>query len=304
MAGTDRPAGPPYRLKSAPRPVALPGRIILVFGGMYPLIGWSFTAIGAFIIWLLVVHCDVRAIQLLWAQTDSSAGIVEETRDTGVGENPDLKSPKVPVYAHYYAFPDGAGVEHRGISYAPGQRYSPGDAIVVEYVRSNPSASRIRGMRASLIPGWVFPLLMVHPVMGAIFAWTGLRDGRRAVALLRGGRPALGKITGSKPTLTNIAGKRVHRLTISFAAEDGLRHEFYAREHRPEIIESKEPQRLIYDRQAPRRAVRVGSLPGRPEVDARGAIVFPRPWLAVPVLIPPVVALVAHVTLATRHFTP
>ncbi|HEX6159301.1 MAG TPA: DUF3592 domain-containing protein, partial [Thermoanaerobaculia bacterium] len=207
-------------------------------------------------------------------------GEVTQVEQTGASEN------EQPVYANYYAF-SLAGQRHTGVSYATGQSATVGEQVEIEYDESDPSFSRIAGMRRGMFgPAVLF--VLIFPAVGLLFVFFSTRSGLRRARLLREGQFALGKLVSSEETNVQINKRPVFELTFEFISREGQRREAKARTTTPHTLEDEAQEPLLYDPKQPAIAYVLDELPSRPHVDSvgelKGSFGAVIPLLIIPVL--------------------
>ncbi|MCZ6795965.1 MAG: dockerin type I repeat-containing protein [Planctomycetota bacterium] len=93
-------------------------------------------------------------------------GVITASVDTGFSKGGTEHSRGTPVYSNHYTFRTADETEWRGVSYATGRRGSSGAVVTIEYPAGKPQISRIVGMRTAAVEGWVFPLILLFPLIG------------------------------------------------------------------------------------------------------------------------------------------
>ncbi len=170
--------------------------LLLTMGWLF----WNYCAFGA----------DVKGV-LFRAPLRGVTGKVTRVSQTGLRESAGAAVasnathiPSRPIYAVRYTYPLPAGSTASGTSYLGGDEtgldsteasgpaaqtewtLQPGMTVPIEYVRSDPALSRVRGMRSNVYPPWVLLSLCI-PLGAFFFMWPGLRSYRRICFLLASG---------------------------------------------------------------------------------------------------------------------
>lgn len=182
-----------------------------------------------------------------------------------------------------YTFLDERGVEHRGESFTTGAPAGSG-AWRVDYRSSDPSQSRIHGMRSRPYSwSWLGIALLICAF--AVVLWE-LRTATRNLQLLRYG--------------VETRGKRVHqRETRAWLSEEctvftfeyevgGKMYSTKVTTKRPVVLQDDVREPMIYDPRSPSRATTLDHLPGSPRITAEGDI-DARPGIVIHLLILPLV---------------
>ncbi|MCB0222637.1 MAG: DUF3592 domain-containing protein [Anaerolineae bacterium] len=257
----------PYQLNLPPREISWLLRGQLLFDGFANQFGWFWLSITMVFFWIFGAMTSLNGIYFLLGATETAPGIVTEIEQTGASEN------DTPVYATHYAFRvERLEMDLLGHSYTTGQRFSPNQAVTVEYLRDNPDLSRIQGTRLGAFSPWVFCVVGLFPAIGLAFVGFGFLSGLRASRLLRHGKIAQGRLIEKSPTNTRINNQTVYKLTFAFTADDGRQYQAVARSHQPGNLEDEDQEQLLYDPHRPTRAVLLDNLPGAPSIDDSGYI--------------------------------
>ncbi len=178
-------------------------------------VGWLLLLVAGWVFWnYCAFGADVKAA-LFHAPLQSVTGTVTQITRTRLREGTDgvLTSQSTglnhtstqPIYAVRYTYPLPNGSGETSTSYIGGHSdgvspefasnstatedadaLQPGMTVPVEYVRSHPTLSRVRGMRSNVYPSYVL-LSLAFPVGAIFFMWPGLRSFRRIRFLLASG---------------------------------------------------------------------------------------------------------------------
>jgi len=259
-------------------PRAVPGlvRLRVMFGGFVNQFGWIFFGFGMIFVWAFNPLEDVAKRMRFRGTLARAEGKIVRVEPTNVSIN------NQKVYAHHYEFQATDETRRTGVAYDTDDSPGPGQAVTVEYVQADPSASRIPGM--SYTAGGLFGLfVLIFPAVGLGFLAFGLRKSLKGLRLLRDGRPAIGRLIATTPTHSRVNNQTVYKFTFEFQAEDGQTYQATARTHETDRF-AGEPspdgaakaegvfEPLLYDPMAPRRAVMLDDLPGGPRIDPDGSI--------------------------------
>lgn len=249
-------------LSPPPRRVPLALSIRVILGGMLGQVGWFLVGFGFIFVWAF----------------DASGGVMSAIRFAGelatvegtttVWRELDLSINEVQVYETSYTFEVG-GRTYTGESYETGYYVPEGQRLPVEYRPSDPSISRLQGMRASAA-GLVIAFVFLIPLIGLGFVRSGLISGLRARRLLSEGQLALGTLMSDEPTNAQVNNQPVRRLRFEFTAADGQTYSVFATTHLAAELMDDAQERLVYDPRHPGDATLIDELPGRPRIDARG----------------------------------
>lgn len=217
---------------------------------------------GMVFVWVFDAGGAVREMIRFAGHVESASGVTVDWRQTSVSVNDS------PVYETSYSFRSADGYDVTGASYRTGSHLEPGQSVVVEYKPSNPSISRIQGMRTS-VGGLGVSFVFLFPIVGLALAMAGVRGGIRARYLLSEGRLAMAKLISKEPTNTRINNQTVYKYTFQFEVPDGGTYQVVGKTHR-HTLDDEELERVVYDPRDPNEAKLLDELPCRPTIDSRG----------------------------------
>ena len=270
-----------------PRTVPLCASLTVLFGGVVQQLGWFFLGFGMIFFYVFGLQADFSGLWMRLFDTRQATGMVISVEDTNASEN------ESPVYAVDYRYVAADGTQVESTAYSTGYYPEAGQRVTVEYLRSNPEASRVEGMRRTIFgPAAVF--VVIFPLVGAGLAFSGLREGIRAARLLNIGRLAFGKLTSVAGTNTTINSRQVMAMTFSFRAYDGATYEVTSKTNRPENLDDQSEELILYDPDDPTRGAALDALPGSLQIDQSGTIRLGRPVACLTTLIVPGVTILGH----------
>ncbi|HEY0142122.1 MAG TPA: DUF3592 domain-containing protein [Thermoanaerobaculia bacterium] len=282
---------PAPRFAAAPRRVPASLVVANVFNG-FGQFGWFFFGFGMIFFWVFGASADLSFLK--FGSLAQTSGQVTQVEATAASEN------EQPVYANYYAF-SLAGRRHTGVSYVTGSAATVGETVEIEYDASDPSWSRIAGMRRAMFGSWALLFALIFPGIGLTIALFSLRSGLRRARLLRNGQLAMGKLVGKEATSTTVNKRRVYELTFEFITREGQRREAKARTTFPHTLEDERQEPLLYDPQKPNVVYVLDEVPGRPHVDGMGELEG-QPLTAFARFIIPALAIGGNVLVALYRF--
>jgi hypothetical protein len=276
----------------APPPRSVPFGVWarVAFGGLQQLGWWLFATLGAAAIWLAVVNADVSSLWEFQGEVSQAQGKVLESWKTHVSEGGSKRHPGTPIYAHRYAWKDASGIERTGVSYVKGLSLGAGSEVTIEFPKSDPDASRIQSMRRKLF-GPAFGLMGLFALIPALQVAILFPRARRRASLLADGQAARGKLVAREPTNVRVNRRPVFVYRFEFKADDGQTYRAETRTHEPEKITDEAAELILYDPLDPTRSCVLDGLPGPPSISPSGDF---EPLSAVPVLLGPIVAVLAH----------
>ena len=255
----------PGEPRLAPPPRSLPPTLTIqvLFGTFLAQFGWAFVAFGMIFVWAFDAGGAVSEWLAFRGDLATASGTVTgwDRTNTSVNEQP--------VYTTSYTFrtPDGRDIP--GTSYASGRWLESGTEVTVEYVDTDPTRSRISGMRTS-VGGGIVLLVFLFPVIGAALALGDLARRRSALRLLRHGTMTRGVFDTMEATSTRINEQPVMAITFRFEDEYGTEHTAVAKSHQTARLRDEPHELIVYDPLNPNDASVLDELPCQPRVGADG----------------------------------
>lgn len=244
-------------LRLAPRAVPRALRWRLMFGGWGAVFVWASVVVSLAIALVFLPMVDL-GLAALDRQATATLTSVEPTS---------LSEGDRDVHRVRYTFVDEAGVARRGESYTtdPPAGLGPWQ---VDYPSGDPSASRLYGMRRSLLPPILVLLAAPAIIALGVALWWVLRV-RRRLWLLRHGAETRGKLVRKRET--NVTVDDVPIMALTFEYEVGGRQYFTTvKTLTPRPLEDDAREAMLYDPRSPSRATTLDHLPGSPKVTAGG----------------------------------
>ena len=255
---------PPLPPSPAPRALAPAFVIRVLFSGFVGQFGWVFCAFGMLFVTIFDPAASVREMLAFRGDLRTAEGVVTGYEAT----NMKLNDSRVFEVGYRFSAPDGSEV--LGNSYSTGSGREPGTAVIVEYVDTDATLSRITGMRRSASGGMAL-IVVIFPVIGALIGLGSLLFRRRHLRLLRSGTLTTGTLRSSEPTNSEVNGRTVMRLTFEFEPPEGGVFQAVAKTHQTYRLEDEERELLLYDPRNPSTAVVLDELPCQPRVDPDGS---------------------------------
>ena len=276
------------RLAPPPRRVGLSLRILNNIGhpGLWAIFG--FTSI---FFWAFAMNADLSFITFRGPFRLVAARVVA-VEDTGAKES------KTPVMATRYEY-SVAGRPFQGVSYSLRDGGVVGQNVVVQYLESDPAASRIEGMRRRPF-GPAAVIITLFPAIAGVFLYFSIRNGRRRRHLLEHGVVAMAKLIDKRATNVRVNRQTVWELTFEFNSRDGRRHETKARTHETLRLEDERLEPLLYDPADPSVAYMLDELPSRPKIDLVGELEGRPAAAALALILPAIVILGNAIALMAR----
>jgi hypothetical protein len=137
-------------------------------------------------------------------------------------------------------------------------------------------------------PLFVSAMILIFPLVGLWFIWTGWQRNQKSIDLLMYGKLTRGEKVSQKPTNTRINKQTVYEYTFSFKAEDGNSYEVTGKTHKTYLLLDEKTERLLYLPQDPSYAALYDIIPHAPRIRKDGnfmdASLFDLGSLIVPLL--------------------
>jgi hypothetical protein len=255
--------------------------------------GWFFFGFGLIFVWVFGLNSDVTSFFYFLRTVETTRGVITASSKTGASEGGSDTSQGTPIYANYYTFSASDGRDYQGVSYATGRQLQVNRSITIEYIKGNPSISRIKGMRRAIF-GPFGLISFIFPIIGFFVIYDGLKKGFKASRLLKHGRIGVGKLKSKIPTNTKINEQRVYRLTFEFSPDEGGTYDVVSKTHLVDALEDDEQEKLLYDSYKPSYAVMFDSLPGSPRIDELGGIRTRSVLRSMVYLVIPLATIISH----------
>lgn len=249
-------------LSPPPRRVPLALSIRVVLGSMLGQVGWFLVGFGFVFVWAFDAGGGVMSTIRFAGELATVEGTTTSWRELNLSINDEQ------VYATSYVYLV-EGRTYTGESYATGYYVPEGLRLPVEYRPSDPSISRVQGMRAS-VAGLPIAFVFVIPLIGLAFVRWGLRNGLRNRRLLAEGQLAFGTLVSDEETSVQVNNQPVRRLTFAFTDGSGGRYHVVASTHHAAELMDDAQEPLVYDPRYPADATLIDDLPGHPRIDTRG----------------------------------
>jgi hypothetical protein len=254
------------KLQRPPRSVPFFLGLQCLFGGMLQQIGWGVMAFGMIFVLVFGSSVDLSKESAFRGELSQVDGIIKGYNETGA----EVNETEVVEYVVEYQVGDST---FQDVCYTSGYPYDEGQTVKVEYPADNPSWARIVGSRVSTFPPWILLIVGIFPVIGAVMAFLGFRDGIKARSLLGLGKLGQGVLISKEATNASVNDRPVMALTFRFTPEGG-RRDFttVAKTHNTEHLEDDEQEFLLYDPRFPSRAVLLDNLPGKAQISPAGSL--------------------------------
>lgn len=217
-----------FQTARTPRYVPLTMLVRLLFGGALNQVGWLLLGFGMIFFWGFVMQADFLSLTCFRGEFGSARGTVTACAKSNASED------DTPIFRVDYAFQAPDGRFRRGTSYSPGEKLDPGASVYVEFAKTAPSVSRIRGLRSKPFSPWL-AVVGVAPLAGLVLILFGIRGGLRRLRLLRFGRAVTGTLKSKEATHTQINDQMVYKLTFEFETEGGEPREAMLKTHRTKV---------------------------------------------------------------------
>lgn len=278
------------KLAPPPRTVPFTLRLVVMLGGIVPMLGWIVLGVGSILTSLLLPHVEPIS-------GDPFADAVTlRGRITNVAATSTRVSSRR-VYAVHFQWTGSDGVVRDGVSYGSAPLPEIGSDARIEVSPGSPPLARVAGYRTFLLPA-AANLVLLIPIVGALLLVVGAWRGHRLVRLLQDGLPGRGRLVDRKKTNTAVRGRRVEVLTFEFTDGEGRQRTARVRSHRLADLLDDAEEPLLYAPDSDRAAL-LDDLPARPRWNERGEF-EPAPFaqLALVLLAPTIVLIVREAATA------
>ena len=150
-----------------PRQISTKIKISILFGNAFSYLGIAFLIMGTIGVIVFGRYANFNFANPLDDHPTSVNGIVTSVERTGISEGKRNSRP-VLKYNFYFETPDLK--KHNGISYSTTRDViRENDTLNIEYLREDPSFSRIKNMRMAPIEGPSMLIIFIFPLVGIIF---------------------------------------------------------------------------------------------------------------------------------------
>lgn len=254
-------AKPTFELRKPPRKVPGVTRRKMMFGGVLNIIGWSFAGLGLIVFAIFGMDNEFWNVATFSGSTDYAKGTIVSVEETGASENEQV------IYKVRYQY-TVEGRAYRGRSFGTSAYFDAGEMTSIEYLESNPAASRIEGMRRYRFSAWAM-FVVIFPLVGIIIVAIGMWRGRRALYILRHGVPTMGRMTSKVETGTRVNERPLYKVSFQYEDAQGRARNASIRTLHPDKV-ADDAERLLYNPKKPGSIVLVDTLPGNVRVDDSG----------------------------------
>ncbi len=270
-------------LVAPPRLVPTSLRLRVLFGGVFPTIGFVMLALGSPLTVGMLRYSEFATAARFAGPLQTAPGTVQRSERLPLR----LNSQTVSRVDFRFQIDQQS---HAGSSYTTSPPPPPGASVVVEVAPGDGTAARIRGMRSAPLPAGI-AFVLVLPALAVVLVVGGVLVNRRRLTLMRDGLAAWGVLTTARTTSARVNNQRVYRLEFTFLDAGGARRTTTGSSHRPEFRDENVARLVLYDPASPRAAL-CDLTPGRPRPVAGAWQPLPWPRL-LPVLLLPALAVIA-----------
>lgn len=260
-------------------PIGLQIRIFFAYGGASNFIGWVFFTVGMIGTIVFVGNADF-SILFFNENSPTTTGTITHTFSTNTSVNDKM------VRGCEYEYPSPTGETLKGISYKTGAIPTIGSEVTIQYLKSNPNYSRVKGMARGMVPIFV-SFVLIFPIIGLTFLLANFFKALKSIQLLKNGIITKGVFVRKEATNVRVNKRRVYKLFFEFQAEDGQTYEAIAKSHRYQNLIDEDEETLFYNRDFPRKAVLKDTIPGASLLRSDGTFEEPTPIMVISSLILP-----------------
>lgn len=249
------------RMMAPPRSVPLSCRLALMLNAGVQ-IGFFVLAFSTPFFWLFVANADLPFFTFR-GELIRTNGTVTSVEDTRASES------KRHIWELHYNY-SVAARQYEGVSYASGSTgIEPGALIIVEYLKRDPSRSRIEGMRRGMFGAPVL-FVLLFPLIGLAITLAALVFGVRKSAILCRGVTVYAKYKETRPTNTTVNKRPVFEVIHEYRTLEGELREASTSTTDVDSLTDDAEEMLLYDPARRDSGVPVDSLTPLPELDEAG----------------------------------
>ncbi len=268
------------------RKIPFTTKLTLLFGGTVSQAGWFFFGFGLVFVWIFALESDFSSLKKD-EELERAQGTVTSIRETGVTENGRL------IMEVHFSVTNRERQTFFGYSYTTGALPEPGSTVTIEYPPGKIEEARILGMRRKMYNPLGF-LVILFPIIGLLIIGYTMYNSLNALKILRDGELTTGQLIAKEPTSAFVNDQRVFKMIFRFTDLQGRERKITAKTHLAHRLEDEAQEKLLYLRESPSRAVLIDTLPGSPELDARGNVTAVSPVKASVYLILPAATIFGH----------
>lgn len=226
----------------------------IIFGNPIAIIGIAFFVMGTIFLFIFGSMVDFNDLRFN-EHSPITKGVILKVEAT----NASVNEQTVIKYTYQYTTPDSQ--INKGESHTVDAIYEKGAQVDIEYLDSDYTISRIKGMQKGTFGAFILLPISIFSVIGFLFLFFMILKGVKNINILKHGRLAYGKLINKEATNTKINDQTVYKLTFEFKAHDGEIYQAVAKTHRPYLLEDEENEKLFYMPKKPEDAVMVDALP-------------------------------------------
>lgn len=250
-----------FRMMAPPRSMPLSSRLALQLNAGVQ-IGFFVLAFSTPFFWLFVGNADLPAITFRGEQMRTN-GAVTDVVDTRASE-----SNRQIWEVHYRYSVDARAYE--GVAYASGgTELESGDVVLVEYLKRDPSRSRIEGLRRGMFGAGVL-FVLIFPAIGLIVTILALRYGTRRGRLLSQGVAVYAKFKETRTTNLTVNKRPAYEVIHEYRTLEGELHEASTTTTDVDSLTDDAEEMVLYDPAKPGSGVPIDSLAPLPQLDEAG----------------------------------
>jgi hypothetical protein len=271
-----------------PRHLDVYTQATILFGGFLQQFGWIFFGFGMIFVWVFAWNSQVRHWLSNLGQWEETEGIIVMAETTNASQN------EVPVVQYTFQY-EVNGRRHLGRSYTSGQTFSESENVPVMYKPRQPSRAYIKGSRQAMF-GWWAVLVVLFPLIGAVFVAVSIKSNLKFLHLLRIGEFTRGALASRKATGGEVVINSVHypvydyRFAFEYA---GKAYEATCKTHLGELVEDGAQEIILFDRFRPEYNIVYDVVPNAPRITPDGRMASSG-WRSAWVLLLPIVSLAGH----------
>lgn len=254
----------PFRAEP-PRQLSLYSQAIILFSGIYAIIGWAFFCFGMIFFWLFTYNSTIMNVFNAPKKWEAHRGIVIKVEATNSTENEEE------IFKLYYKY-TLAGNEYGGRSYLKDSDFEAGKEVPIEYNEKLPEQSRIIGGRTKLF-GWWAIFASVFPAIGLILIYISFKNNQKSLNLIKNGVFTTGKMLSKEPTGGNVEINEIDYPIYKYEFEfelQGRKFTSTCQTHKTNQVEDEIQEFILYQPSNPDYSMVYDAIPNAPTFNNHG----------------------------------
>lgn len=257
----------PFR-EQPPRKLSLYSQAVLLFSGIYAIIGWIFFGFGMIFFWVFTYNSTA----MLWfsgsKQWESHEGVIKKIINTNASEDEES------IYEIRYVY-EKSGTEYGGRSFVIGEDYEIGEKIGVEYNAKRIEQSRMIGGRSKMFSWWTI-FIVIFPLIALLLIVKSLKTNIKSLFLIKNGVFTTGTMKSRTPTNSNIEINGIeypiykYEFDFKRGASTYIAH---CKTHKTQLVEDEVEEFILFLPNQPNYNTVYDAIPNVPAINQRGQLI-------------------------------